>query len=520
VAGSLLAAACAPDPPPIQRSSGTHAAPADGASPAAPAPAPVGSGVASPAVAGAPAFQRGGRRPDVLLISLDTLRADALGCYGNPRPTSPTIDGLADRGVRFARCYAPAPHTAPSHVSLFSGLLPAAHGVLNASAESERLPSLNENWPTLTEELASAGYQTMFVANQGQLRKQMGLGRGFEQFDASTNTFIEAQKVVATMLADVAADEPLFAFVHTYEPHAPYLPPRSVLGERLHGRFTSAQYDGVLRARYDELIPRVSEGTALASAFLAGADAFTPADLEFLVGLYHEDVLWTDILLSRLLKMWHEQRDISNTIVVIVSDHGEQLGERGAFGHRHGLEVELVHVPLIAFGPGIEARVDDAVVSLAGVAAAILEHLALAAPEHWVRGVRLGSAAPRDGVAHLQDVHGRNASLGVVEGRSQYQRGFGENARAGEWARDLALDPRGLVRAELDADVLTRLRSLVSARTRVDRELRTQFPVVLDEALSREQSELLRDLGYSEEGAADDPPPDESNSGRGGDRER
>jgi hypothetical protein len=516
LAGALLAAACAPDAPPIQRASRPPVTAADGASPAAPAAATGATGAATDASP----LARGGRRPDVLLISLDTLRADALGCYGNTRPTSPTIDGLAERGVRFARCYAPAPHTAPSHVSLLSGLLPLAHGVPNASAESQRLAQLNENWPTLTELLAGDGYQTMFVCNGGQLRREMGIERAVEQFDSSTRTFAAAIEVVDSMLGDVAPDEPLFSFVHTYETHAPYLPPRRMNGAPLHGRFTDREYRGVLRRTYDKLIGRIDEGAGLAAEFLAGSEAFTAPDIEFLVGLYHEEVLWTDSQLLRLLEVWSSRRDISNTVVVIVSDHGEQLGERGAFGHRFGLDVELVHVPLIAFGPGIEPRVEDGVVSLASVAAAILEHVDAAVPEHLQRGARLARGSAPSAVAHLQDASGKNASVGVVDGALQYLRGMSGNRSPRETVLDLALDPRGSVAVKASAADLERLRVLVGERIRIDQGMRTRYPVVLDDVPTRGQKELLRDLGYSEEGPADEPPPDESNSGRGGDRER
>ncbi len=490
-----LALGCAPDTPPIEPTFDRSAESA---------------GVA-PAVA---ASSEGRQRPDVLLISLDTLRADALSCYGNTRPTSPNIDEFASKGVRFARCYSPAPHTAPSHVSLLSGLLPTAHGVSNTNADSPRLPSINEKWPLLAEELARAGYRTMFVANKGQLNRDMGLDRGIEQFDASTNTFMQVQAVVEQMLDDVAADEPLFAFVHTYEPHSPYLPPRHALGEQLHGRFTSAEYDGVLRARYDHFIERVHQGAALAHTFLAGAEEFEPADVEFLDGLYHEDVLWTDLQFERLLTLWGTQRDLSNTIVVLVSDHGEQLGERGKFGHNFGLDIELVHVPFIVVGPGIEVRVEDAVVSLAAVAAGILEQVGLTPPAHYERGVQFSSGAPTGTVAHLQDI-GRRPLLGVIEGRWQYLRGVGANSGIGVRAHDLDSDPRGLADSELDPDVLARLSALVDDRDRADKELRKSLPPRFDSKLTREQSDMLRDLGYAgDEGAEPSAPTTDSGEDR------
>jgi arylsulfatase A-like enzyme len=511
-----VVSSCAPEAPPIERGSGSatvsEAAPGAGA-PAAPS-AVAGRGAPTPS---APALANG-RRPDVLLVSLDTLRADALSCYGNPRPTSPFLDALASRGVRFANCYAPTPHTAPSHVSLLSGLLPLAHGVPNASAESKRLARLNENWPTLTQLLAADGFQTVFVCNGGQLRREMGIERAVEQFDSSTKTFAAAIDVVDEMLADVDPNEPLFTFVHTYEPHAPYLPPRRVNGAPLHGRFTDRKYRGVLRRTYDTLIGRVDEGAGLAAEFLADSAAFTPEDVEFLIGLYHEDVLYTDIQLARLVKTWSRHRDFTNTIVVVVSDHGEQLGENGAFGHRYGLGVELVHVPFVARGPGIEPRVDESVVSLAHVAAAILEHVGVGAPEHLQRGAVLASPTSAGSLAHLQDSSGAHAALGVVEGPLHYLRGIGGNRALGESVRDLAADRRGRTEVALSPTELTRLRRLVNERQRADQDLRTSFPTLFDALPTRGQSDMLRDLGYSEEAATDETPAVETGDGRGGDR--
>jgi arylsulfatase A-like enzyme len=491
---------------------------------------------------GAPERPASARPPDVLFVSLDTLRADALACYGNPRPTSPNIDALAARGVRFAHCYAPAPHTAPSHVSMLTGLLPVAHGVPNATAQSQRLLGLADEWPILGERLAAAGYQTTFVANQGQLRRDMGLARGIEQFDTNTNTFGGAIDVLERMLEDTDPDRPLFSFVHTYEPHAPYLPPRRMFERDFHGAFTDAEYRGVVHTRYEALLPRAREGTALAREFLAGAESFGPADVEYLVGLYHEDVLWTDAQFGRLLALWSRHRDLANTLVVLVSDHGEQLGERGAFGHRHGLEVELVHVPFVVAGPGVVPRVEDKVVSLAAVPAALLEHLRLPVPAHAVRGARFAVRAPRrpalepgsepgtesaaesgtggaaepavepaaepaaeqrTGIAHLQDPIGPHASLGLVDGSLQFLRGIGRN-EAGEWTRDLAVDPRGLALAAPTAERLDALRRLSLSRQQADVALRARHAPRVLEAPTRDQADLLRALGYTDGGDDDD----------------
>jgi len=441
------------------------------------------------------------RAPDVLLISLDTLRADALSCYGNPNATTPVMDALAARGVRFANGYAPSPHTAPSHVSLFTGLLPLAHGVGNASTSSASVANLNAGVETLTERMKAGGWRVVMVGGRGQLRPAMGISRGADFHHFRSTTFLDGLEVFDEVVGTEDADEPLFAFFHTYEPHAPYLPPREYAGERFRGRYTDPDYDGRFAARYDALIDDPNAGEK-AGLFLETKAPLTDDDRAFLRGLYDENVAWTDHLLGELFDTWSRYRDLDRTLVVLVSDHGDQLGERSnQLGHRAGVWHELAHVPLIVAGPGIEPAVVEAPVGIAAVPATLLALLGL--PE-------LAEARPSfDALltapdaewtlpAYTQDAFGRQQSYaGTLRGLQTVvlERENGNEVRH----FDLAADPRGLTGFDAVPERAIELRQRIGGRLMKDRSIALANPA--DERPLVDDGDLrkrLAELGYAE----------------------
>lgn len=441
------------------------------------------------------------RRPDVLLISLDTLRADALSCYGNPNPTTPVMDALAERGVRFANCHAPSPHTAPSHVSLFTGLLPVAHGIPNVSSSAGQVSNLSGDFSSIDERFAANGWRVVMVGGRGQLRPTMGIMDAADFRHFRSKSFLEGLEIFDEVVAVEDADAPLFAFFHTYEPHAPYLPPREFEGERFKGRFTDEGYDGRFALYYDALIddPLAHERAGLLSELEKG---LTDEDRAFLRGLYDENVAWTDFLLGKLLESWSKYRDMDNTLVVLVSDHGEQLGERdGSIGHRAGVWRELAHVPLIVAGPGIEPGVVDAPVGLVSVPATVLERVGLPA---------LADAAPTLGPllldpdsrwsvpAHSQDAFGdERAYSGALAGLQTivFERD-GDN-RVTHF--DLARDSRGLTRVREPGESESALRKRVSGRLSMDRTLALEHPPSIVELVGMDDlRKRLEELGYTD----------------------
>ena len=251
------------------------------------------------------------RRPrwNILLVTMDTTRADRLGCYGYRRAETPVIDALARGGIRYERCYSPIPLTLPAHCSLFTGLVPPRHGVRDNGRTA--LPAQAE---TLAEILSGHGYATAAVIGAFVLDSQFGLDQGFDQYgdDLSQGTepgrFHFAERN-AELVTDAALDwwqgnrgEPKFMWVHYFDPHSPYAPPG---------------FDPAFAAK-------------------------TPYDAE---------ISYVDAQLGRLLAAVEAAAGGDETLVVVTSDHGEALGEHGEF--THGLFVYdcTLRVPLLVRFP-------------------------------------------------------------------------------------------------------------------------------------------------------------------------
>lgn len=254
---------------------------------------------------------------NVLLVSLDTLRADRLGCYGHERPTSPHLDALAARGLRFATAVAQAPWTRPSHRSLLTGLYPASHGDLRS--------------PLLAEELWRAGYRTTAITGGGQIDFRFGFDDGFEAYRIDHWTE-DLERVVRTFEANRGRRH--FVFLHTYRIHDPYEGqafaadlPRGRLGE------TFGKHDW---RRLDKDL--------------------TAEEKTYVQALYDGGILETDRALGRLLDALEERGFLENTLVVVTSDHGEQFWEHNSWRHGQNLYDEQILVPLIVYLPPRLAR--------------------------------------------------------------------------------------------------------------------------------------------------------------------
>lgn len=281
--------------------------------------------------------------PDVLLISLDTTRADALSSWGGTdgKKTTPNLDDLASRGARFAWALSSAPSTLSSHATVFTGLDP--HGtqiVRNGFA-------LSTDVETMTERLAAAGYDTMGVLGSSALGRPMNIDQGFRVWD---ETFTEkrsqrnearAKSVTDRAIAAMAQREPgkpMFLFAHYFDAHSPYAPPKA------------------FQHRWSEPGKAKDFGTkdgalkGLASQIRSGADPATWADeLTELHNNYLSEVSYVDAEVARLLR----EVDASRTIIVVFGDHGEAFGEIPVRPFGHGMDCDLfeTHVPLIVVAP-------------------------------------------------------------------------------------------------------------------------------------------------------------------------
>lgn len=306
----------------------------------------------------------GARGPGVILISLDTLRADRLGSYGYERPTSPALDRFAAEGVLFERAIAPSPWTMPSHASLFTGLQPARHGVQKLDSR------LDDGVETLAERLQQAGFETAAFVNSPYLSPKTGLGRGFTHYREFDKVDRKARKQVLSagpaideisVWLDDHGDRPFFVFFHTYDVHSDYQP-----GPRYRERF-ARPYQG-----------RFNGTSAMLRNVLFGRLEASAADIAHASDLYDGAVRQLDDQLARLFAYLDESGLAETTTVIVVSDHGEEFLEHGGVMHGYTLFGEMLRVPLLVRGPGIPsgARVPE-VVQLTDVAPTVLSLLGL-----------------------------------------------------------------------------------------------------------------------------------------------
>jgi arylsulfatase A-like enzyme len=285
-------------------------------------------------VAGCAAVSCGSRENlNVVLISIDTLRPDRLGCYGHARNTSPSIDALAKRSALFLNAVSQAPSTLPSHASLLTSLNPSAHG----AAFSTRHP-LSEDWPTLAEVLVRGGYRAGAFVAPGQLSKVFGLDQGFEVYDDQGGG-VQAISKRAMAWLDSVRTESFFLFLHCLDVHAPYFAPSKFTRPFLIG--DESELPDTITIELLELINR-------------GEIQITEADRQHILNMYDAGINFTDYFIGRFIQNLDTLGLMQNSIVVLLSDHGEEFAEHGAVGmHSHTVYDELLRVPLMMSIPGV-----------------------------------------------------------------------------------------------------------------------------------------------------------------------
>jgi len=309
-------------------------------------------------------FVKKNDRPNVILISIDSLRFDRLGSYGYDKPTSPNIDAVADAGTRFENVHSSTTWTLPAHLSLLTGLPDDLHGVVDDRVE------LDEHRRLLAESFRKEGYVTGGFYSGPYLDKFFGFHRGFDVYENCgvetiysrnkkklTEEQIEALTIrmereshtaqtaprlnVATdRFLDTYAkpgkdDKPFFLFIHHWDVHFDYTAPLPFLKKFLTP--DAVPFDVAHFMSNDEI----------------HAD-MEPGKFAYLMAAYDAEIAWVDMHIGLLLRKLDELGIADNTIVVITSDHGEEFFEHGQRGHRWNLHEETLRIPLIMAGPGIE----------------------------------------------------------------------------------------------------------------------------------------------------------------------
>jgi len=308
-------------------------------------------------------------RPNVVLITLDTTRQDRLSCYGYERPTSPNIDAFAQEATVYEDAIAPSIWSLPSHASLFTGMYPHEHGATFIS------PFL-DNGPTIAEQLGEKGYQTIGIAPSFVVRPSAGLDQGFESFETpevlqlpgpligfyqqytdiigSARTLRKTSESIWRLYRDIFqskeepekewkrstksieqaeaviedADEPFFLFLNLMDPHLPHHP---------EARFR----EGFVDADRDVEAPKHPD------RYNVGDSELTEDQMEHLSQLYDADIRALDHRVGRVLDTIKEAGIWDETMIVLVADHGEHLGEDGMIGHEYSVAEEVISVPLL-----------------------------------------------------------------------------------------------------------------------------------------------------------------------------
>ncbi len=438
---------------------------------------------------------RGDARPPIVLVTVESTRADHVGAYGYAHATTPSLDALSREATLFTEAYAVTSWTLPAHASLFTGLYPGAHRVVDYRS---RLASA---YTTLAELLHEAGYQTVGLVSGPFLRRLYGLDQGFEIYDdsvanpqgnqaAHADVTGPAMKRLVERFFREQRDpaRPLFLFVYLWDPHYDYIPPPPC-----DTAFVTPEMEPVELRGY-ETNPRI------------GPD-LPEAQRRYVIAQYDGEILCTDAWLEGLWTQLREAGLWTRAVVAVTADHGEEFFEHGFKGHRNNLYEPAVRVPLLLRVPGRPAAVDRRLASqvdlfptlaaLAGLrqlpphhGASLLEPADPERPvflelksEWWVRDGRTGE-------------RGLYTDLwfGVRRGAAKYL--IERNERRRE-LYDLSQDPaetvnlaaqRGGTLAELDGLLGEHLKRLQQEAAR----LGASEPAPLDPALE----ERLRSLGY------------------------
>lgn len=298
--------------------------------------------------------------PDLVVVTVDTLRPDHLGAWGHTRETSPWLDARAAEGVLFERAYSTSAWTAPAMASLMTGLYPSEHGVRTAlTAGQPTRPGLPLAVPTLAETLKAKGYATWAVTSNLHLSSEMGFGRGFDSFRA-LGMVDDGNQVVQVVEEWAPSPAPTLLWVHLLDPHGPYWPN----SPWMEGFLVD---EGLGTDLVAPLYPKTAPQHDANPALTPGSDGLKVLEL-----LYDSEIRLVDALLERM----HAALPSSDSpLWAVTSDHGEAFREHGRIGHWLSLYEEEVRVPMLLFGGGLERQrvqhpvnllhLNDALVALA-----------------------------------------------------------------------------------------------------------------------------------------------------------
>ncbi len=439
--------------------------------------------------------------PNVLLITLDTLRSDWIHAYGFQSENTPVIDGLADRGVLFENAIAAASLTAPSHGSIMTGRYAREHSIGTLNGES-RL----EGVETLADFFRQAGYETGAFVSNVVLRRRIGLDRGFDVYDDELGKSEENRpayferpaeqtaKRAIDWLTKRSGEKPFFMWLHLQDPHGPYTPP--------------SDYEGKvgpvpLRMKSDLSVLNRNTGQAGIPAYQALPGVADPAHY---AGRYAEEIMYADYWLGEVIKTFESRGVTREAVIVLTADHGESLGEQGYF-FQHGQSVrpELARVPLIVVAPKVAPRKASDLVSHVDIVPTLID-LADLSVDPETSGISLRSSFTSDRTLDSRVVFSDTEGESGLYGQNRLTRVLGSALSS------RAVQPGGSIQSEsleeTESGAWRPVQIDTSAVEQISNYLDRAVELVPVGAMAEEHIEQLRALGYLDPEVG----PDESNS--------
>jgi arylsulfatase A-like enzyme len=319
---------------------------------------------------------------NVILISIDNLRADHLPCYGYDKNTAPAICKFAKEEVLFENAYSSAPWTFSSHFSMMTGVYPKKMSELLITSNA----ILDDSYDTLAEKLKREGYQTQAFTGGGYVSGKLGFSQGFDSYD-ERGGFIRNNKSIISFIKN-NTDKKFFLFLHDFQVHAPYDPPKQIKLKFFEGE--------VPQRCVNETFKDVNQFQMLKNPMLGvnsnlktnpttkknnSSCASEARGLEYAISQYDADIYAVDITLGEILESVKQAGLLDKTIIIITADHGEGFGEHDLFFHGNSLYNELIHVPFIIHIPHVNSDRINTNVEIVGIIPSIMEVLGLKKPE-------------------------------------------------------------------------------------------------------------------------------------------
>ena len=348
-------------------------------------------------------------RPNVLVICIDVLRADHVGTYGYDRATTPSLDVLADSGVVFEAARSPAAWTKPSVPSYFTGRFPHQHGVYLASRSRDGKLVTDVLAPeevTFAELFKAEGYRTFGVVANPTIAGEFGFAQGFDEYTHRDEDAEVIGQRFLDWLDDADREQPFFAYVHFNDVHLPYDPP---------GRYRTAFGDGTAGSDFSN-----DSWKLLKRRILEGKTQISDSDRQGMIDLYDGELKYTDAQIGEILASLEQRELLDETLIVVLSDHGEELLDRGGIDHGSSLYDELLGVPLIFRFPGgtpAGVRIEEPV-SLVDVLPTLADYLGFETRSelagHSLMPLLSGRPSTSEHAVYAEGIHGSGYQQSVT----------------------------------------------------------------------------------------------------------